>query len=400
MEKSKPLVIVLSRNYSTGLGIIRSLGAAGYTIDLIASVKQAGSSIITSCSKYVRNSVEILSPVIQGDNGDGILKEILKYSNEKDQIVLFPTDDFTTSIIAKNYNTLSKSFLMPKHCGNLSLIYTMDKSFQSKIATSAGLYTIPECVIDLNKMEIPDSIDYPCFVKPAQSVNGRKNEMQICNSKDELVHHLTEMKSFFANRKVLVQKHLKIDREFDLSGLCLNQEIIIPAVIEKSKISKYELGVTMAGTILDTSVLGETKDKIISLLKSLKYFGMFDMELFECDGKIYFNEINLRSGGPNYSYYLNGVNLPDIFVKELVGLGHNKAEEKVPSFGKTFVYEKVAWEDYIHSFITKKELKECINNADYTLLADKNDPAPGNRFFRRIRLSAIKHKILIALRKE
>ena len=46
----KPLVIVLSRNYSTGLGIIRSLGAAGYTVDMVASTKKKGSSIIASCS--------------------------------------------------------------------------------------------------------------------------------------------------------------------------------------------------------------------------------------------------------------------------------------------------------------------------------------------------------------
>ena len=71
MKNNKPLVIVLSRNYSTGLGVIRSLGKAGYTVDLIASTKKKGSSRIASCSKYVRQSVEVICPEIQEDTGDG-----------------------------------------------------------------------------------------------------------------------------------------------------------------------------------------------------------------------------------------------------------------------------------------------------------------------------------------
>ena len=100
MSDRKPLVIVLSRNYSTGLGVIRSLGAAGYTVDLIASVKKKGSAVIASSSRYVRKSVEVLSTKIQGDDGEGIIRALLSYSGEKDRKkVLFPVDDFTASVV-------------------------------------------------------------------------------------------------------------------------------------------------------------------------------------------------------------------------------------------------------------------------------------------------------------
>lgn len=170
-------------------------------------------------------------------------------------------------------------------------------------------------------------------------------------------------------------------------------------MIEKTRISKHERGVTVSGIMLRCDALGDSMEKIFEMLKALRYFGMFDMELFEANEKIYFNEINLRSGGPNYSYYLNGVNLPDIFVKELIGVGHGKDEENIKEYGRSFVYEKVAWEDYIHSHMTRQELRECISGADYTLLADENDPAPGNCFMKRIRLSALKNKVLNALGK-
>lgn len=400
MSSSKPLVIVLSRNYSTGLGVIRSLGYAGYTVDLIASVKKSGSSVIASRSRFVRNCVEVLSKKIQGDDGRGILDEIMKYASTDEQKVLFPADDFTASIVAQNYDLLKPHFLMPKLIGDKSMLEAMNKKYQTELAKSVGLDTLDEWIIDLRgDIDIPNDIKYPCFVKPAESVNGAKSEMVVCDSRDGLASHLSKMKSFYADREVVVQEFLEIEKEYDLSGVCLDDEIIIPAVIEKTRISKHERGVTVSGIMLRRDVLGDSMEKILAMLKALRYFGMFDMELFEANGKIYFNEINLRSGGPNYSYYLNGVNLPDIFVKELIGVGHSKSEENIKEYGKSFVYEKVAWEDYIHSHMTRQELRECISGADYTLLADKNDSAPGNCFMKRIRLSALKNKVLNALGK-
>lgn len=400
MSSSKPLVIVLSRNYSTGLGVIRSLGYAGYTVDLIASVKKSGSSVIASRSRFVRNSVEVLSKKIQGDDGSGILDEIMKYASSDEQKVLFPADDFTASIVAQNYDMLKAHFLMPRLVGNKSMLEAMNKKYQTELAKSVCLDTLDEWLVDLRgDIDIPSDIKYPCFVKPAESINGAKSEMAVCESRDDLSSHLSKMKSFYSDREVVVQEYLEIEREYDLSGVCLDDEIIVPAVIEKTRISKHERGVTVSGIMLRCDALGDSMEKIFEMLKALRYFGMFDMELFEANGKIYFNEINLRSGGPNYSYYLNGVNLPDIFVKELIGVGHGKDEENIKEYGRSFVYEKVAWEDYIHSHMTRQELRECISNADYTLLADENDPAPGKCFMKRIRLSALKNKVLNALGK-
>ena len=80
MSKLKPFVIVLSRNYSTGLGIIRSLGAAGYRVDLIASTKKKGSSVIISSSKYLNKTTEVLSPKIQGDTGASLMEVLMEYA--------------------------------------------------------------------------------------------------------------------------------------------------------------------------------------------------------------------------------------------------------------------------------------------------------------------------------
>lgn len=402
MKKTKPLVIVLSRNYSTGLGIIRSLGAAGYQVDLIASVKKKGSSIIASSSKYVRNTVEVLSTKIQGDTGENLIAELKEYAQaDGEKAVLFPADDFTASVISANYNKLKAHFYLPyTTCPEKTCVDLMDKKFQAEVARSVGLNTPYEWIVSLNdEVALPSDVIYPCFVKPIQSFAGHKTEMAVCQNDKELRNQLLKMKVFYSNRDVLIQEYLQIDKEYDLSGVCLDQEIILPAVIEKTQIAKYERGVTMTGKMMPMEELGDAAGKITALLRRFHYMGMIDLELNLCGDKLYFNEVNLRSGGPNYSYFLNGVNLPEIFVKAICGEHYNQEAAAIKAYGKTFVYEKVAWEDYIHGYITKDELKRCLKEADFALLANTDDPEPGKYFSRRIRLSCIKRKVKMSLKR-
>lgn len=44
VENEKQLVVILSRNYSTGLSVVRALGRTGYEIDLVASALHEGGS--------------------------------------------------------------------------------------------------------------------------------------------------------------------------------------------------------------------------------------------------------------------------------------------------------------------------------------------------------------------
>ncbi|MBQ0037595.1 MAG: ATP-grasp domain-containing protein [Clostridiales bacterium] len=400
-NKKEQTVVVLSRNYSTGLSVIRSLGAAGYTVDLVASAHKAGTSEIAAASKYIRKSVEVVSKKVGGGQDTELVLELLKYAGMSDEkIVLFPTDDYTASIMDQYRNLLEDIFIMPSVLGggDGSITRLMDKTIQGEMARKAGLLTPQEWIISLEKgVEIPEDMVYPCFVKPIESVTGYKREMAKCENKAELFAHLAKLRNKFANRQVLVQEFLNIDNEIDLGGVCLDQQIIIPAIIRKTNVAQYEKGVTLAGRVAPFEELDESVRRgIVDMLRQFRYTGMFDMELNIVGDKIYFNEVNLRSGGPNYSYFKSGVNLPALFVKEALGEGHTPEEERVTSYGKQFIYEKIAWEDYLHGFMTKDELDACIANADITLLTSEDDPAPGEIFARSIQAKARKMKILSA----
>lgn len=385
MSEFKPLVIVLSRNYSTGLSVIRSLGAAGYTVDLIASAFKEGNSEIAASSKYIRNAVEVVTKNIKsGESDEQLIKAIMKYANKyKHKPVLFPTDDYTTSVMDQNRNLFAPYFRMPMIVGGGSgcLTERMDKTLQAQMARDAGLLTPQEWLISLrDEIVIPEDMVYPCFCKPLESVTGYKREMKKCTTESSLKKHLEKLKARYADRSILVQEFLNIDNEIDLSGVCLDQQVIIPAIIKKLNVAKYEKGVTLAGKIVPTEELGDLEEPIIRLLKKFRYVGMFDMELNVVGDKIYFNEVNLRSGGPNYAYFASGVNLPDLFVKGITGKSHAPEEEHVEKYGSTFIYEKVAWEDYIRGYMSRKRLNERIDAADIHLLYNEDDPLPGELF--------------------
>ena len=134
MNKNKPLVVVMSRNYSTGLSIIRSLGIEGYPVDLIASANRTGQSATIAGSKYINNYVEVIAKKVELDRDEALLKELLKYKGKYDnKPVLFPTDDYTTSVMDLNRGVLEDIFIMPKVAGGAAgdLKHLMDKSVQS-----------------------------------------------------------------------------------------------------------------------------------------------------------------------------------------------------------------------------------------------------------------------------
>ena len=399
----KPLVIVLSRNYSTGLGLIRSLGSAGFVVHLVASARRRNSSSIASSSKYVMDSIEFLTPDIYGDEGKDITSYLVDFAKGSDRnMVLFPADDYTSMVVDMNRDVLKELYLLP-NVGNLKngeISYLMEKDVQGKLALETGMNRPYETVISLkDEITIPEDMVYPCFVKPLKSVDGEKTEMAVCATREELLNCLKGMQSQFAKRSVLVQEFLNIDKEYDVGGVCLGDKVYIPGVIEKTHVARHERGVTMAGRMVPCDVLGNQLEKVKDMLVRLNYTGMFDLE-FNCVGdEIYFNEINFRSGGPHFFYYHNGVNLPAIFVKGITGMEQDENTE-IKEFGKTFVYEKVAWEDHINGFMSKKELRETIDKADFTLLRNDDDPAPGKIFERKIRLSALKHRVLNIIKRK
>ena len=377
------LVVVLSRNYSTGLSVIRSLGEAGYTVDLIASALKEGRSLAISKSKYIRNAVEVVSQKVDNSEDTDLLNELLAYKDQfTEKPVLIPTDDYTASVMDTNRTVLEDIFFMPGITVEGEKLTTyMDKSIQCRIAEEAGV-PAPKCwVVSLRErpVQIPDDMVYPCFCKPLESFTGYKQEMARCNDREELSAHLDSLSEKFSERSFLIQEFIDIDNEIDIEGVSLDQEAILTGVVWKSIVAGYERGVPLAGEFMPFDRFPGLEEKVRELLKRYHYRGMFDLGINIVGDEYYFNEINLRSGGTNFVYFSSGVNLPDLFVKETLGVPHGP-EEETPVFGKKYFYEKEGYEDLLHDILSEEEFNEWNEKADIKFFVNDKDPEPGEIF--------------------
>lgn len=372
------VTIVLGWNYSTSLGVVRALGMAGYRVELYYIAKSIGDSWITASSKYISRTIEHI-----GRDDENIVKELLqKYCGNDDTHILIPTDDYTSSLLDRYYDCLSVKFLLP-HIGNGqqgAITRLMDKSVQASLGKEYNLNTIDFQKIFLPKsgnIELPDCIRYPCFVKPMVSLDGRKTEMRMINSESDLHEHLEIMRSRWSNRTVIVQDYINIEEEYSISGLCLDQTVILPALLKRLYVGKHERGVTLVGKLVPLEENIPFANQIKEFLKSLHFTGLFCIDLVRSKDEVYFSEINLRSAGSLYGYVKAGANLPSILVRHLLG-NHWDAEEAKVTYGKTFFYDKVGWEDLMCGFCSYKEFKHYLKTSDYTFMRDVDDPKPGN----------------------
>lgn len=378
-----PPVLVVTRYCPTALAIVRSLGAAGFTVDVIASVPKSGDSAIVAASKYSNELHEVVAKNVKKGGTAELLAEIELYGKEHEgRVVLFPTDDYTTYVVDSYRENLAEKFIIPGIDNEPNaVVKAMSKAVQSQAARTAGLATPQEYILTLSTAnEIPEETTYPCFVKPLESFSGNKGEIGVCNNREELAHHLQWLNTRQTDRDVLIQEYLDIDREIVIEGICCEQQVIIPAIINKTHVAQFEKGVTLCGKISEFSELGSLQEPIIRLMQSFNYTGMFDLELNVVGEKIFFGEINFRSGGPNYSYFRSGVNLPAVLVKEMLGIGHESNEELVSKYDLTFVNEKVAWKDYANGYMNKQQLDTVLQSVDCGLIHDEADPEPGKVF--------------------
>ncbi len=391
MNKENIRVILLGRNYLTSISTARSLGKSGYTVDLIYAPIRRDTEIVKAC-KYIDKLYDIPS------KRDEDIIEVIKteYTDKSKTYILYPTDDHGIYIADSLRGTLGENFVMPFMRGEdeeHQLEYFMRKDVQLSIAEECGFPSVKSYIIDLSdeSMEIPDDLEYPVFLKPVVSAHAGKSDIGKCSDRNELEKRIASTKSKKRLTKFMLQKFIQIDSEIVMNGVSDGKKAFIPAVIKKEQVALFNRGVTLKGRLVSTDEIDELFEKVERFISKLHYVGMFDLELLVSGDKVYFGEINLRCGGPSYIYTLCGVNLPSIAADVL--LGEALPSENNIRLNKTFINDKVVWEDYLHGFIGKKELKKLIDSSDFCLTDDSEDLGPRKIFDKRMRVRDVKKHI-------
>lgn len=385
----KKTVVILTSHNSTSLGIARGLGRAGCRVEIFYVTSHKDGCDVVRASKYVSSCYEYI-----GKDSDAVRKLNEIYAGRTEPIVLLPTCDHTMQILDNDRDKLNKNFVLPfiKNAGPGRIVSLMDKSVQERLAADFGLPVPRSCIINLagydeKKLE---TISYPCFCKPLKSSEGGKYGMKKCDNKSELKKALIEIKKAAGDIAVFVQEYLDITQEYAISGICINDCVIMPAALRKLEVAEYPHGVTMLGEILSSDILKDFLPGIERMMKSLRYTGLFDIDIFECGGNKYFGEINFRSSGVGYALINTGANLPLILASALLGEDWKSIPVSV-EIGKKYCYDEVAWRNHIKGYSSLQELESLQSKADFSFVCgDKDDPAPERFFLRKMHRNKFK----------
>ena len=374
---NKKTAIVMGSNYSTTLGVIRSLGEGGYDVSIYAVTAKHNAIRTAALSKYVKQTIQH-----HDHNDQAIVEELISHFSGEEKPVILPADDYTAVLLGRNQDLLRKHFYIPyvDH-EKYSVEYLMDKSHQYEIAEQFGLKTA-KCYtlryVD-GGYEIPDDLLFPCFLKPLLSIKGGKNGMLRVDTREELQEQLGIFLRNDLKADVLLQQYLDIKEEYSMSGICMGDTVIIPALLTKIQVAKRKPGVTIFGRVDRLDRIGDVKDRLLAMMGSLNYYGLFDMELFRCSDGYYFNEINFRSSSVCYIVTEAGMNLP-VAIADFLRSGEKPAEHEI-AFGKYFISEKPAYEDYVIGCMSRSKLARYLKKADYFMMHNDKDSLPEKFYF-------------------
>ena len=377
----KSKVVVIGHGYTSRLAVVRSIALIGCEITVIVMAgrkrfcKKLNTKKPLDCySKYVSH---VHYCYFQDE--PGLIQLLLeKCTDAQQKVIIIPDSDFSAAVIDKNQDRLKDKFLFPHiHHKPGAVVEWMDKGKQKCLAIEVGLNAVPSMVIRIEnrQFDIPGNIKYPCFTKPLATIVGGKQNMKRCDNKTELKEVLTEA-SDIVDIDVLVEDYTPIETEYAVSGFSDGHEIIIPGVIQILDLANgFHFGVARRGKIMPIDGFGGLIDKFKQFVLRVGFVGVFDIDFYQSNGEMFFDELNLRIGGSMYAYTKMGVNLPGMMVKTLTGESIADMQKQITR-ATTFVNERMLLDDWYFGYLSTKEYNRQIKSTEISFVKDKQDKTP------------------------
>jgi len=224
--------------------------------------------------------------------------------------IVFPTGDTYEKVLDMNFNSMYGHYLFPNAGEKGKICTLMDKHLQAELASRAGIRTLRDFKITTNTDLSGIPIEYPCMLKPLNSIKGSKGDMCLCENEDVLKKAINNSEY---TEEFIVQQYIR--NEADL--LCLGistptGEIELLGLVKKpdvSPIGEY----SYAWVTTDVGKHLPEIDNVKSFIRELGYIGTFSVEFGLENGKNYFFEINLRNDGTSHYILNTGINMPFMF---------------------------------------------------------------------------------------
>lgn len=359
-------IIVFGGNHHNTLGVVRSLGEVDCKPILV--IHGASHSFVAK-SKYIDKTHYVT------DEKEGVDLLLEQYTRENVKPIIICCSDGASSCIDENYDKLAPYFIFPNAEEKGRITKLMDKERMRLLAEKNKLRTPRTWTITKDK-PVPESICFPCIIKPLVSIEGSKSDIHVCKNYHELDQAISSTHSLH----IQVQEYIDKDYEYQLIGCRIKNQnedhIIIPGI---SKIIRSS-SVSNTGFLKYSPLQEEEKeelDNVYAFIRATQYIGLFSVEfIVDKDGNNFFMEINFRNDGNAFAATGSGCNLPYIWCKGMLGESIDKESTTIDK-EKLVIPELI---DFFQSVLTHKisffKWTKDVIKSDIYLLYNKKDPKP------------------------
>jgi predicted ATP-grasp superfamily ATP-dependent carboligase len=222
--------------------------------------------------------------------------------------LLICSNDKAAKWIDDNEDWLSKYYQTPmrgKHIGSI-----FNKPQQCQLAIEYGI-CVPSSFVYQRGSEFQLSVSYPILLKPANSNDGEKSDIHICQNAIELKQAL--MAQSFCST-FIVQEYIEKEFEINLIGVATENGVVIPGGIKKLRHYPNQYSPCSYGIFLSTADLAIDTKPMEKMIEDIGYLGPFSIEFLRKGEKSYFMEVNFRHDGLAYVATASGVNLLEMYL--------------------------------------------------------------------------------------
>lgn len=324
--KNRTFIVFAEEHYNP-LGVIRSLGEAGF--NPVAIIIKGGPHL-ASKSKY-------LSKVYYVENREHGLKILLKeYSGCMEKVFVYACDDTTEEFLDNHYEELKEDFIFYNAGKAGRVTEFLNKETIGNLALKHGLNFLE--AVAVKKDEIPETLEYPIITKAIDStVGGWKNDMFICHDQLELKAAYAKIQS----PEVMLQKYIVKKNEYCLEGFSCNHGEQVFISIESVYNYKLPMSYSPYMTVNNFSNKNNVFRGLKEMFREIGFEGIFEVEFLEAeDGTLYFGKINFRNSTWSYASTCAGMNLPVLWAEAMLeGKLPENCFNKIPEPGFTAMVE-------------------------------------------------------------
>ena len=382
---SNQSVVLLGHNFTSILGLARALGSDGYEVSAIRTGFPSNTGFLKRLGRTPEAKSKYITKYMTADSTDQEkIKDLLisEFASSERKAVLIPVDDINAQTIDLNLEDLSPWFFLPNvdHTSG-GVVKLMDKFYQKQLARMAGL-PVPDgwsVNIENGQYEIPAGVRFPCFVKAEMPMPKRKNYMGKCDNPDQL-KALLDQAAAYRDCLMLIEEYIPIEKEYGSVGLSNRGSVCIPGITEKTRVgSGTQAGVTACGRIHLPEEYPDTCSKMKKMMALTGLHGLFDIDLYESNGILYFNELNVRFGAEGVGTLIAGVNLPGMFASSLLS-PDTEIDYDAVALPLTFANERPLISDFAEGSLTWRQYRKCLKDADHRFVYSEDDRKPAQAF--------------------